>query len=158
MSYGRVALLCGLLALVAVAGGCQRRQTWDLATVKGTVTQDGRPLADIEVVFLVDLEAGTQGPRASGITNATGHYEMHTDVGDQGAAIGRYRVCLHAPPSMALNKQSSRRRTKVLNVRVAQPPALDPVQLPPAYSSFAETPLRAEVHPGPQTLNFDVPK
>ena len=127
--------------------------------MEGTVTQDGRPLADIEIIFLVDLEAGTQGPRASGITDAAGHYELRTDAGDQGAAIGRYRVCLHVPPRMPPLKQLGPRwRTKALKGTVAKPPASDNMQLLPAYSSFVETPLCAEVRPGPQTFDFDVPK
>src|SRR5690242_6860714 len=95
-SISRVALCCGLLALGVAAGGCRRGSgpTWNLAPVKGTVTQAGRPLDGIEVTFWPDAESGTQGPRSSSFTDAAGQYELRTDVSERGAVIGRYRVCL----------------------------------------------------------------
>ena len=41
-SISRVVLLGGLLSLAAIAGGCQRGPTWNLAPVEGTV-----PIANI---------------------------------------------------------------------------------------------------------------
>ena len=70
--YSRVVLLGGLLVLFAAAGGCQRRSTWDLASVEGTITKDGRPLSDIQVVFLADSDTDTKGPRSTGITDDAG--------------------------------------------------------------------------------------
>jgi hypothetical protein len=137
-SISRVVLWCGLLTLMAAAEGCQRRQTWTLAPVEGTVTKDGHPLAGILVVFWVDVEAGMRGPRASGVTDEAGHYRLRTDVGDGGAAIGHYRVCIIDPQAKPETPVEKRR-------------------VPPRYGSFTETPLRVEVHPGPQTLNFDLP-
>src|SRR5262249_47104417 len=90
--YGRVVLLGGLLVLFAAVGGCQRSSTWDLASVEGTVTKDGRPLPDIKVVFLADLDTDTKGPRSTGITDDAGHYRLRTDGGDEGVVIGKYRV------------------------------------------------------------------
>jgi hypothetical protein len=138
-----------LALAAATVGGCQRGPTWSLAPVEGTVTKDGRPLADIQVTFLVDVEAGMQGPRASGYTDAAGHYEVCTDAGDQGAVVGQYRVCLLAPDT---NDGRSRRAKR----REVEPPASEAVQLPPSYSRFAETPLHVEVQPGPQVIDFDV--
>src|SRR5262245_48295885 len=93
-SINRVVLWCGLLALLTSAGGCQRRPMWDLAPVEGTVTKDGRPLSGIEVVFMADLDAGTQGPPTSAITDESGHYRLRTHNGDQGAVVGKHRVVL----------------------------------------------------------------
>jgi hypothetical protein len=93
-SINRVVLLCGLLALAVAAEGCQRGPTWNLAPVEGTVTKDGRPLPHIEVVFLTDIDAGTQGPKASSFTDEAGHYRLRTDNGDDGAVAGKYRVVL----------------------------------------------------------------
>src|SRR5262245_2170625 len=90
----RVVLFFGLLSLITAVGGCQRGPTWDLATVEGTVTKAGRPLAKIQVIFWADVKAGAKGPRTFGFTDATGHYKLRTDMGEQGAAIGQYRVCL----------------------------------------------------------------
>src|SRR5262245_22782262 len=91
-SINRVIFLYGLLLLTAAAGGCQRGPTWNIAPVEGTVTKDGRPLANIEVVFLVDADAGTQGPRASGTTDKAGHYHLRSHNGDDGALVGKHRV------------------------------------------------------------------
>ena len=96
-SINPVVFWCGLLALTATAGGCQRGPTWNLAPVEGTVTKSGRPVAGIQVEFRADVESGTQGPRASGITDPAGHYELRTDTGGRGAVIGRYHVCLVDP-------------------------------------------------------------
>jgi hypothetical protein len=103
--------------------------------VEGTVTRAGRPLADIEVDFLADVEAGTQGPRARGMTDDAGHYRLRTDNGDDGGAVGKHRVCLVDPDASPTAKR----------------------RVPLRYEDFDKTPLRADVHPGPQTLDFDVP-
>ena len=151
-SISGVVLWCGLLALAVADGGCQRGPTWSLNPVEGTVTKGGRPLANIRVVFLADPDAGTQGPRASGITDETGHYELRTDTGDRGAVVGRYRICLHIPP----RREAPSSRANRPKDWAVKPPASEAVQLPPAYSSCAETPLRVEVHSGAQVIDLKV--
>src|SRR5262245_24956705 len=142
-SISCVVRLGGLLILAAIAGGCQRGPTWNLAPVEGTVTKSGHPLANVQVDFLADPDAGTQGPRASGITDESGHYTLRTDAGDRGAAVGHYRVCLRVPlPEEGLTPRANQPQDGV-----AKPPASEAAQLSPAYSSFAKTPLQVEVHP-----------
>jgi len=97
-SISRGILVYGVLALAAAAGSCQRRSTGDLTPVEGTVTKAGCPLCGIEVVFLPD----TVGPRASGITDETGHYHLRTDGGEDSAAVGSHRVCIHDTHRVAL--------------------------------------------------------
>jgi hypothetical protein len=97
-SINRVVVLCSLSALAAAAEGCQRGPRWNLAPVEGTVTKGGRPLPHIEVVFVTDLDAGTQGPKASSFTDEAGHYRLQTDNGDDGAVVGKHRVLLSVPP------------------------------------------------------------
>jgi hypothetical protein len=121
--------------------------------VEGTVTKGGRPLADLRVVFLADAEAGTQGPRASGITDQAGHYELRTDAGDRGAVVGRYRICLHIPLREEEDLSPQAKRPKA---GAAKPPASEAAQLPPTYSSFANTPLRVEVQPEAQVIDLEV--
>ena len=166
-SISRVALWCGLLALPAAAGGCQRGPTWNLAPVEGTVTKSGRPLANIQVAFLVDPDASTVGLRSTGITDESGHYRLRTDNADDGAVIGKYRVVL-------LDLQARRER-KGRITRGPQPkkgtqlpPELtigleeqwktvgDRPRLQPRYESFKETPLRVEVPSGPQVIDLEV--
>jgi hypothetical protein len=136
-SISRIILWCILLALAAAAEGCQRKPRWNLAPVEGTVTKDGRPLADIEVIFWVDVETGTRGPRASGFTDESGHYRLRTDAGDWGAALGRYRVCLVDPQAEPDTLAEKRRVSS-------------------RYERFNETPLQVEVHPGQQVIDLEV--
>jgi hypothetical protein len=100
--------------------------------VEGTVTKDGRPLANVRVVFLADT--GSVGPRAAGLTDKAGHYRLRTDYGEDGAVVGKHRVVI-------LDRTT---------------PRMGAVHLSD-YGRFPQTPLRAEVHPGRQTLDFDLP-
>jgi len=62
--------------------------------VSGTVTLDGKPLSDANVTFVPETQAGFKG--AIGRTDASGKYELNTDIGagksSKGAIPGRYRV------------------------------------------------------------------
>jgi hypothetical protein len=157
--YGRVPLSCTLLTLITAAGGCQRGPTWNLAPVEGTVLKDGRPLRDIEVVFLPD--AGTQGPRSSGLTDESGHYRLRTDHGEDGAIVGSYRVCLHdtnrAPfslsrlPKGAANAEHMQKKLAHLRKTASTSP-----RMPSCYGKPNETPLRAEIRPGQQVIDLEV--
>ena len=151
-SINHVVLWCGLVPLAAASGGCQRGPTWNLAPVEGAITKDGLPLRGIEVVFLPD--ADTVGPRSSGLTDEAGHYRLRTDGGNDGAAVGMHRVCIHdthhAPlPLGGLSKE----KMKELNKKAV---SASP-QVPLNYGRPNETLLRAEVRSESQTLNFDLP-
>jgi hypothetical protein len=163
---GRIVLLCGLLVLTAAAGGCQRRPAWKLASVEGTVTKGGRPLRGIEVVFVTDLDAGTQGPRASGTTDEAGHYHLRTDNGNDGAVVGKHRVLvidleavqkrLFARASRGPQRKDTARLSPEIAKRLEeqQKQAVDTPRVPLSYEHFNETPLRAEV--GHEPLTFDI--
>src|SRR5262245_51469786 len=97
LNGGRVVLVCSLLALGALSGGCHRSQAWNLAPVEGTVTKGGRPLQGVEVVFLADSDADTMGPRAAGRTDEAGRYRLRSDIGEDGVVVGKYRVLILAP-------------------------------------------------------------
>jgi hypothetical protein len=139
-----------------------------LAPVEGTVTKGGRPLANVQVIFLADVEAGTQGPRTSGTTDESGHYRLRTENGDDGAVVGKHRILLidaEAAMKRLFSRPSGgprRKETARLSPVMAKPAehlkkAADVPRLPPSYQSFSDTPLRAEIYTGPQTINFDVP-
>src|SRR5262249_18469088 len=93
-NFNRVVFLCGLSALPAAAEGCQRGPTWSLAPVEGTVTKDGHPLRGVQIVFLPDADADTQGPGASGVTDEAGHYRLRNHNGDDGTVVGKHRVVI----------------------------------------------------------------
>ncbi len=86
------------LALLAGVAGCSSSSSGlpDLATVSGTVTMGGKPLAKANVFF---ESAGGQG--AAGTTDENGRYELYFKGGTKGAEIGvnkvRITTALDAP-------------------------------------------------------------
>lgn len=76
--------VCWALSLPGCGGGL------DLAEVSGTVTFDGKPLADAAVLFQ-PVEAG---PVAAGHTDEAGRFHL-TTAAQPGAAPGRYRVAVN---------------------------------------------------------------
>jgi hypothetical protein len=61
--------------------------------VEGTVTLDGAPLPDVEVVFVPDPARGNTGNNASAVTDAQGRYRLRSPKeGRDGAAVGAHRV------------------------------------------------------------------
>ena len=79
----------GALAAL-VFGGCGGNDK--LAPVSGTVKLNGKPVADVEVIFqpVAGETANAPGPAAFGVTDAEGHYKLKV-VGEEkaGATIGK---------------------------------------------------------------------
>jgi len=156
-SINRVVLLCGLLVLAAIAGGCQRGPAWDLTAVEGTVTKDGRPLRGVQVVFLPDTDA--VGPRSTGLTDEAGHYRLRTGNGDDGAVVGKHRILI-----FDLEAAKGRRRPAhgpqlpefAKRLEEQGKTAGDAPRVPPRYGRFNETPLRVDVQPGAQVIDLEV--
>jgi hypothetical protein len=165
-NISRVGLWGGLLILAAAADGCQRGATWSLAPVEGTVTKEGHPLPGVEVVFLADLDAGAAGPRARGISDESGHYRLRTDNGDDGAAVGQYRVCIHdtrvVKPGPALPRRLQKEAATLKEAQKEQgrlrfkETTSVSSRVPPTYGRPGETPLRVEVQPRTQVIDLDV--
>ena len=151
---------CGVALLLAPgAGGCVPEVP--LAPVEGVVTKAGKPVAKVEVIFMTD--GGTAGPRARATTDAQGRYQLRTDTGMEGAPVGPHRVCLidqaHAA-EQTLAAGIMNASTKMLQNAKADKLGGRPVaqsRIPPQYGRPAETPLRADVQRGPQTVNFEIP-
>jgi hypothetical protein len=156
--------LIGLaLLLVAGACGCQREEVFVYAPVSGKVTRHGTPLANVRVIFYADPESGTRGPRAFARTDASGQYHLRTDKGEDGAALGTHRVCLVGATGVP---QFVRQRFEKEPQKVEQLAGKAGVSVgaqdtggavAASYGSVGETPLRAEVHAGSQTIDFDLP-
>src|SRR5262245_8693753 len=75
-SRGHCTRLVFLLLCVSVLTGCNRGPQF--GEVTGVVTLNGRPLSDLEVVFMPDPGAGTSGPTSSAYTNEKGQYHLVT--------------------------------------------------------------------------------
>src|SRR4051812_35141310 len=85
---GAGALLALAAALVSGCGGGR-----EFADVGGTVTLNGQPLAEVEVVFVPDALKGNTGNNATAFTDAQGHYKLRAarDKKD-GTVLGLHRV------------------------------------------------------------------
>lgn len=83
--------LAVFLSVVAVAiGGCSKSKLPELGQVQGTVTLDGKPLAEAAVSFYPQ----SGGRTASGQLDAQGKYELTYATGAKGAKIGMNSVCI----------------------------------------------------------------
>lgn len=146
MTFRFVSLRAVALVAVVCAVGCDRGQQF--TEVEGVVTCGGRPLADVEVVFLPDPEQGTFGPRSAGYTDAAGRYRLTTPGGD-GAVVGTHRVTVRdlttiRGPAGANTKSAG--TGGALKARFAE-----------TYQSSSATPLKTvQVQPGRNVLDFNL--
>ena len=117
----------------------------EFAEVTGTVRVKGKPMAGLRVSFHPDTELKQFGPTSEGVTDDQGKYTLRCEIpsrklNETGAVIGSHRV----------------------TITDNDPPATPQGEIPPpdkveiGYRSVASTPLRAEVKPGSQTIDFDI--
>lgn len=108
--------------------------------VTGIVTFDGQPLSDATLYFFPDAAAGYKG--ALGRTDASGKYELTTDIGggksSKGAIPGKYRITV----SKMVKPDGS-----PIPANSTEPPAnlgaMESIAI--QYSSSSETQLEYEV-------------
>ena len=156
------------LLLASLGTGCQKEQPYGLA--EGTVTLDGKPLADVEVVFMPDPEKGTNGHLSVAFVDKEGHYQIANDAGRPGAPVGFHRVCIKdmlerekaGPGSVIILPEDTSKGpagTKApdeTNARAAGPNK-PKSRFPSAYGSAIDTPFRdIEVQEGTQVINLDL--
>lgn len=129
-------LMVRCLAIVALGStvfvaGCSNSSPAnlpDLAPVSGTVTMDGKPLSSASVLF-----ESANGQVASGVTDASGRYELTYKGETKGAEIGENTV----------------RITTALD-HPTPPDYQDPI--PKKYNESSE--LKVTVKPGENTHDF----
>jgi hypothetical protein len=153
---GLTVLFLGVVAITA--SGCKPKVTY--YPVEGTVTRGGRPLRDVEVIFLAD--AGTVGPRAIGRTDKAGRYRLQTDHGEVGVVAGKHRVLvldLEAAKKQFLRSLRGQQLVpdKATRLDDQSKTAADGPRVPPSYGSINDTPLRAEVGPTAQVFDIAIP-
>jgi hypothetical protein len=127
------------LAALAVLAGCSQSDTVE---VTGTLTMNGQPVDQAEVMF-----NPKQGRLATGVTDGSGRFKLSTAKPDDGAMPGDYVVTLaeYYPPD--------------------KPPALPrgggllPSRFPQKYADPAKSPLTATVERGKKNdFQFEVAK
>jgi hypothetical protein len=142
------------IAGLALAGaGCGKGKSKPIPT-EGTVTLDGKPLADAQVVFH-PLEG--KGQVASAITGSDGSFRLTTTNTGDGAVPGDYKVTVRkktAPPVQGMSESMSpEERMRVMKevAMKAKDPALEkgpkgkgppPGEIPGIYGDDKNTPLK----------------
>jgi hypothetical protein len=155
----RIPLAPLLLVMPALLAGCKSEQVY--AEVEGTVTLEGKPLADVEVVFLPDPEKGNTGKRSVALTDAKGRYRLASDGGRAGAPVGFHRVCVNdllaGPADAAVVVTDDSKGPAGTATPSPKSPARKRARFPAAYSSAGATPLRdIEIQPGAQTIPIEL--
>jgi hypothetical protein len=153
--------------LFALLGtGCQRELPYGV--VEGEVTLDGKPLTDVEVVFLPDPDRGTQGRRSVALVDREGRYRLASDAGRSGAPVGFHRVCIidmrsppWAPvpvvPGDGADGPAGRKEAAGTKPGAPVPDNSRRSRFPSAYGSANSTPLRdIEVKEGTQVINLEL--
>ena len=119
-------LLVFLLVLIV---GCGRSDT---ASVSGTITMEGHPLADAQVNFQPTGPELNPGPGSFGRTNEKGEYTLGLVGGGSGAIVGWHKVTVR--PMGKFDTKIQKMVTYV--IKSGEP--------------------KFEVKPGSNTANFDV--
>ena len=142
------------VALVALAPlGCGGGPEY--ADVDGTVTLDGKPLPDVEVVFMPNPGPGSSAGAARCLTDAAGRYRLRTQRAERaGAVVGKHVVVINdvaAYPAPIVNDGAPPNLPPGVNYKQGK------LRVPPNYSRPTETPFRdIEVRPGTQSIDFDL--
>jgi hypothetical protein len=143
-----------VLASLLVPAGCSKTGP-EFAEVEGTITLNGKPLPNAEVVFMSELAdaKGAANPASSGYTDEKGRYSLWCNQADtQGAVIGTYRVCVNDIAAMPLPAMEY--GDDPAAARLHRP---GPLRVPSRYSSSAKTPFKdVKIASGKMSLNFDV--
>lgn len=137
----RCAANCGWV-VVCVAwmalccSGCKRGSgdAPELGTVSGTVTWDGKPLANADVQF-----SPQTGRPSTGTTDANGKYQLLYTQDQPGAKVGKHTVRI-----------TTEKYTEKENGETVVTAEI----LPPKYHANSE--LVEEVKPGGNTIDFDL--
>jgi hypothetical protein len=112
-----------LAALALLAAGCSRGP-YQVASVSGQVTLDGKPLPNAAVMFQPVAPEGNinPGPGSTGITDADGRYTLTLTRLDRakGAVVGKHkvRIAAHDDTPQDPSDDSPRRKPKKQLVKV----------------------------------------
>jgi hypothetical protein len=150
----RFFVVAASLLLCIIGSGCGEGGP-ALGKVTGKVTLDGKPQANVAVTFM----PATGGGSASGITDASGNYELSHTSG-KGAPVGKNKVAVttvqqsQSTVDMSQIPSDSPEYAKAIagggaeyNVKFTEP-------IPAKYN--VKTELEFEVKSGSQVINLDL--
>jgi hypothetical protein len=129
-------LRCLILLALGLVAGCGDSR---FAPVSGTIRMDGKPLANVSVIFQPNGKEVNPGPGSSGRTNEQGEYSLQAmGTGVRGAVIGEHRVLIQ--PTVASGPDDTRPTSTVA--------------IPKRYNYLTQ--LTFSVKQGNNTADFDL--
>jgi len=129
-SHLSVVIAASLVTLV----GCRGESVPGLGRVTGTVTLDGKPVADASVMF----EGARSGePPSLAKTDASGNYELYYSRGHKGATFGEHAVYI-----------------STFQAPTDENPKAKPETIPAKYNGKSE--LKVTVKSGQNKIDFDL--
>ncbi|WP_417377707.1 hypothetical protein [Gimesia sp.] len=133
----------GFLLLISAQTlvGCSGSDGPQVAAVEGTVTWEGKPLADAGIAFTPE-----KGPVAIGRTNESGQFNLSTQ-GRNGAVVGSHRVTIEAFQPLPPGKKAVSSEGEVLIAPVSR--------IPSKYGVLIKSGLEAKVTANESENNFD---
>jgi hypothetical protein len=146
--FTRSAYAVGLLALFSL-GGCGPRYEW-AETVEGTLSVDGKPVAEAHVEFVP--EADSRAPHSSGVTDEKGFFRLvrNDDNKLPGAVVGPHRVLVFpGRPAGARNREQPD-SGKTDSGKTGR------TTVPPIYMTADKTPLKVEVKKDQTTYDLQI--
>jgi hypothetical protein len=147
------AILLASICLAATSG-CGHRGP-EVAPVSGKVTYAGKPVTEGTITF----QSNAAGTVAMGQIGADGSYRLTTHPNIDGAAIGSHQVTVRSLKVVKQNVPDSPKTEKDLDRQRSGKADLEKViwLVPERYEDRRSSPLTAEVKPGPNTIDFNLP-
>ena len=143
----RAIIRLAAVACLAACIGCGPSRP-EMAAVHGRVTYQGKPVVEGTIVFYPE-----KGRPATGTLAPDGSYRLTTFDANDGAMLGRHHVTIEARRITAPMMQGEAAGEEV---GVYGPPKVEWL-LPEKYAGRDSSPLTAEVKPGDNTIDFDLP-
>jgi hypothetical protein len=145
--YQTATTLLVFVAMLAALSGCGSGRPKPYPTT-GRITYQGKPVSEGTIVF-----HPAHGRPAVGVIAADGSYRLTTFEQGDGALPGRYAVTIESRRTSAARPKTLEEELSGVGAAQGLPTVIWLV--PEKYANQETTPLTAEVHPGPNTIDFN---
>ncbi len=146
---GRLARLPWAALFLFGFAGCGKTPPPPIVEVEGTVRLEGRPLYNVEVRFIPNIQYGAEY-LAKGITDKEGRFKL-TCKGKPGACAGENHVLVKETEIPARLKGENAQRELAIYLQ-----SLGDRPLPPQYADLIDNPLVANVSADQKEYNFEL--
>jgi hypothetical protein len=145
----RFAALCLIIMYSCVVAGCGAGAS-SIAPVSGSIRVNGQPLKLGRICFYPE-----KGRPAIGEIGADGTYRLTTVQTGDGATMGKHRVTIEAVEVIGAPKTMAEESAQAGKTA---PPATVKWFAAERFSRVQSTDLEAEVKPGDNQINFNLPE